>query len=283
MRRILHCVGRLRPGRGRWLVKVNTHGLTSTTPTHTYPSQRAAMTPSGLISAVTFLIVIPIALFFRLLTLLNLNAVVLHYPPGLSSHENRSLPSFDNSSTLESDLRDQTTDSLPLWLAHILQNHNLSQSMPQWKGQDTPVAVSIYLTVDFVQPPVNHSFDQMVTINSAEPKLQNPGSQAISPSNSTAHFHGKAGFADNEDRELCTGKPFQPAVVIDLLIHALGSMLVCFAAWRQAFYLRSSYRSLIRMIKKSRATVPLRGHSESASAQKNPQTPFYEDIVSEGT
>jgi len=241
------------------------------------------MTPSGLISAVTFLIVVPTTLVFRLLTLLNLNAVALYYPLGLPPHENGSSASVDNSPILESDFRDQTIDSLPLWLTHILQNHNLSQSIPLRKGQDAPVAVSIHLTVDFVQPSFDHSFDQMVTINSAEPKLQNGSSQVISPSNSTARLHGESGPDDNEYHELDPEKPFQPAVVIDLLIQVLGLTLVCFAAWRQVLYPRSSYRSLIRLLRKSRAAVPLRGCSEYANAHKNPKTPSYENIVSEGT
>jgi hypothetical protein len=52
-------------------------------------------------------------------------AVVLYYPYILSLHENRPLASFDNNTT-----RDKH-DFLSLWLSHILQNHNLSQSMPQ--------------------------------------------------------------------------------------------------------------------------------------------------------
>ena len=131
------------------------------------------MTPSGLVPAVTFLIIAPTALVVRLLTLLNLNAVVLYYPYILSLHENRPLASFDNNTTLGKD------DFLSLWLSHILQNHNLSQSMPQWEGQGEPIAVSVHLTIEFARPPVNDSFDPVVAVNMAEPILQNGIPQSI--------------------------------------------------------------------------------------------------------
>lgn len=258
-------------------MKVNTHRLTSTT---SILAKGPVMTPSGLISAVTFLIVIPTALLIRLLTLLNLNAVVFYYPSGHSPHESGPLPSFDTNSTLEFELNDQTTDFLPLWLTHILQNHSLPQSMPQWEGQDAPVAVRIQLTVDFAQPPANPPFDQMITVNMTGPKLQNGSSQAISAPNTTAHFHGEAGFDDHEDHEPRTGTPFQP-VAVDLLVLALGLVLFFFAARRQAPRLRSFYRSLLRMAKNSRVTTPLR-RNEHTRAQEGARTPRYEDIVSEG-
>jgi hypothetical protein len=241
------------------------------------------MTPSGLISVVTLLIIIPTALTIRLLTLLNLNAVVLYYPSGIFSHESRPLASLDNNLTLVSDLKDHTIDLLPLWLTHILQNHNISQSIPQWKGQEAPVFVSIHLTVEFTQPPANRSFDQMVTVNTAKLKLHNGIPQATSSSNTTIHLHGKTGFHNHEDRGPRTEGPFQPAVVINLLIHALGLILICLVAWYQASHLGSPYRSLLRMVKNSRVTVPFRGHNEDAKHQKDPQVLSYGGIVSEGT
>ena len=254
---------------------------------HAYLSQRvtnhrSAMASSGLISAATFLIVIPTALVIRLFTLLNLNAVVLYYPSGFPSRENWSLASFDNNSTLESDLEDGTADFLPSWLTHIIQNHNLSQSTPQWRGRDAPVVVSIHLTVDFAQPPVSHSFDQMVGTGTAEPKLQNGSSQAVSLSNATAHLHGKSGFDDHKDNEPRTEKPFQPTAVINFFIHALGLTLVCFSTWRQASDLRSSYHLLLRMVGNSRVTTPFRGHNEYAGDRKDLRVPSYEDVMSEG-
>ena len=260
-------------------MKVITHTLTSTTPT-------SAMTPSGLISAVTFLIIIPTALIIRLLTLLNLNAVVLYYPPVLSSHESRLPASFDNDSTLEFDVKDQTTDFLPLWLSHMFQNHNLSKSMPGWKGQNAPVAVSVYLTVDFAQPPVNHSLDQMVAINLTRPITQNGISHSILPSNTTAHLHNEtlhpSGFRDHEGHESRTEEPFQFAGVANLLRYTAGLALAYFAAWRQAFHMRSSYRSFLRMARKSRVTAPSRGHDGHVKDQDT-RVPPYESIVSEGT
>jgi len=240
------------------------------------------MTPSELISAVTFLIITPTMLIIHLLTLLNLNAVVFYYPSG-PSHESRPLASFDNNSTPVSDLKDQTTDFLPLWLTHILKNHDVSQLMPQWKGLDAPVVVSIHLTVDFAQPPANHSFDQMVTINVAGLKHYNGIPQAVSPSNTFMHPHGKTGFHNHENHEPRTEKPFQPAAVTNLLIHALGPILIFLAAWRRASHFGSSYRSFLRVIKNSRVTVPFRGHDEYAKDQNNPQVPSYGDIISEGT
>jgi len=256
-------------------MKVNTHRLTSTTPT-------PAMTPSELISAVTFLIIMPAMLIIRLLTLLNLNAVVFYYPSGPSSHESRPLASFDSNSAPVSDLEDQTTDFLPLWLTHILQNHDISQLMPQWKGQEAPVVVSIHLTVDFAQPPTNLSFDQMVTINMTKLKHHNGILQAVPPSNTFMHPHGKTGFRNHENHDPHTEKPFQPAAVADLLIRALGPILFFLVAWRRASHLGSSYRSFLRAVKNSRVTVPFRGHNEYANDQKDPQVPSYGGIISEG-
>ncbi|KAF9648693.1 hypothetical protein BDM02DRAFT_3269285 [Thelephora ganbajun] len=240
------------------------------------------MTPSGLFSVVTLLIIIPTALVVRILTLLNLNAVVLYYPPIPSPHENGPLAYSDKNTILELDLKDHTTDSLSLWLSHILQNHNLTQSTPLWKEQNAPVAVSIHLTVDFAQPPVDYSFDRLVTINMTEPILP----QAILPSNTASHLHDETlhpcGFGDHEDYVFRTKGSSQSTVFINHLVHAVSLMLVCFAVWRQAFYVRSWYRSLLRMVRKSRFTVSSRGHKEYARNQKVIQVPQYEDIVSEG-
>ena len=240
------------------------------------------MTPSALISAVTFLITVPTALIIRLLTLLNLNAVVLYYPSGLSSHESGPVTSIHNNSTLVSGSNDQTTDLLPLWLTHILQNHNISQSVPQWKGQEASVVVSIHLTVDFAQHPANHSFDQMVTIDMAKLELHNGIPQAVSPSNTTVHLHDKAGFHNHGDHEPHAVRHFLPAVVFNLFIYVLGLILICPAAWRQASHLGSSYRLLLHVVKNSRVAVPFRGHNEYAKDQKDPQVPSYGDIISEG-
>lgn len=56
---------------------------------------------SGLVSVMTFLVIAPTALIVRMLTLLNINAVVLCYPLGLSPHGNRPLASFSNNWTIE--------------------------------------------------------------------------------------------------------------------------------------------------------------------------------------
>lgn len=261
-------------------MKVNTHGLTSTTPT-------PAVTPSELVSAVTFLTIMPTMLIIHLLTLLNLNAVVFYYPSGPSSYESRPLASFDNNSAPVSDLKDQTTDFLPLWLTHILQNHDISQLMPQWKGQEGPVFVSIRLTVDFAQPPANLSFDQMVTINMTKLKHHNGIPQAVPPSNTSIYPHGKTGFRNHENHEPRMEKPFQLAAVANLLIRALGPILFFLAAWRRASHLHlgSCYHSFLRAVKNSRVTVPFQGHNEYAKDQKpeDPQVPSYGDIISEGT
>lgn len=165
----------LREGEGD---HARTHGLTSTTPTS---AKGPVTTPSGLVSAMTFFIIVPTAFTVRLLTLLGLNAVVLYHPSALLPRENEALASFDSNSTLELCSKNQTTDYLPLWFAHILQNHNLSQLMPQWKGRNAPFAVSIHLAFDFPQPPVNHSFDHIVTINMTGSVLQNGIPQLIVP------------------------------------------------------------------------------------------------------
>lgn len=278
-------IGQLKHGGGGGdSLKVITHGLTSTTPTS---AKGPAMTPSELVSAATFIIIIPTALIIRLLTLLNLNAVVLHYPSTLLPHKSGPLASLDNNSTLEFDLNDQTSDFLPLWLSRVFQNHNVSQSIPEWKGQNAPVAVSIHFTVNFAQPPVNHSFDQMVTINMTKPRLQNRVPHSVFPSNTTAHLHNKAShppdLGDHEDRVPRTERPLQFAGdVIDLLTYAVGTILVCFAVRRQAFRLRSPYRSLLHMIRNSRVTVSSRGYNEHARNQKDFQDSHYEDIVLEG-
>lgn len=240
----------------------------------------SAMTPSGLVSAATFLIVIPTALMIRLLTLLNLNAVVLYYPSGLSSHENRPLIPSDNNPTLKSGSMEQPADFLPSWLSHVLKDHSLSKSTSQWKGRGIPIIVSINLTVDFAQPPLNDLFDQTVTINTAEPNPQKGRPQAISPSNTTTHLHGKINSDDHGGYEPREEMPFQSVVFANLLVHPLGLALVFFA-WRQASRLRSSYHSFLRMIKNARVIVSFR-NKECTKDQEDAQVPPYENIVSKG-
>ena len=213
-------------------------------------------------------------LIIRLLTLLNLNAVVFYYPSGPSSHESRPLASSDNNSTLVPDSKDQTADFLSLWLARVLRDHDISQLMPQWEGQEAPAVVSIHLTVDFAQPPANLSFDQMVTINMTELKHHNEIPQAVSPSNTFMHPHGKTGFCNNH--EFRPEKPFQPAA---LLIRALGQILIFLAAWHRASHLGSSYRSFLRAVKNSKVAASLRGHNKYA---KDHTVPSYGNIISEG-
>ena len=178
---VMYCTGLLSPvlreGEGDH-ARTHRDGLTSTTPTS---AKGPVMTPSGLVSAMTFFIIVPTAFTVRLLTLLSLNAVVLSYPSALLPRENEALASFDSNSTLELCSKNQTTDYLPLWFAHILQNYNLSQLMPQWKGRNAPIAVSIHLAFGFPQPPVNHSFDHIVTINMTGSVLQNGIPQLIVP------------------------------------------------------------------------------------------------------
>ena len=241
----------------------------------------SAMTPSGLISAATFLIVIPTALIIRLLTLLNLNAVVLYYPSGLSSHENRPLIPSDNNPTLKPGLMEQPADFPPSWLSHILQDHSLSKPTSQWKEQHIPIIVSINLTVDFAQPPVNDLFDQTVTINTAEPNPQKGRPQAISPSNTTTHLHGKIDSDDHGDHEPREEMPFQFVIFTNLLVHPLWLALVFFSAWRQASHLILPYHSFLRMIKNARAIVSFR-NKECTKDQEDARAPSYENIVSKG-
>ena len=258
-------------------MKMITHTLTSTTPT-----EGPAMTLSGLASAVTFLTLMPTALILRLLTLLNLNAVVLYYPFTLPSHENIPLTSFDNNTALKLELKDQTADLLPLWLSRMLQNHNLSQSMPEWKGQIAPVAISIQLIVNFTQPPAGHLPDQMATIlNISEPIIKNGIPQVISSSDTASHLHNKPGPGDHEDHEPRTEMPFRFALVTNLLVHAVGWMPICFALWRRTLHSRPSYRSFLRMTRKVAASP--RGHVEHVRDQKDTQVSSYEDILSKGT
>ena len=231
-----------------------------------------AMTPSGLISAATFLIVIPTALIIRLLTLLNLNAVVLY-----SSHENRPLAPSDTNPTLNSDLMEQPADSLPSWLTHVLQNHNLSRSTSQWKGLDVSVVVSVHLTVDFAQPSANDLFDT-VTINAAGEKGR---PHAISPSSTTAHLHGNINSDGREDYEPQEEMRFQSVGFTNLLVHPLGLVLVCFAAWRQASRLRSLYHSFLLMTRNARATASFRKR-ECTEDREDAQVPSYENILSKG-
>jgi len=260
------------------------HARVDLNPTPT-SAKGPAMSPSGLVSAATFLIVIPTALIIRLLTLLNLNAVVLYFPSTLSP-----LASLDNNSALEFDLKDQPTDFLPLWLSHVFQNHNLSQSIPEWEGQNAPVAVSIHFTVNFAQPPVNHSLDQMATIDMTKPIPMIPQNRVLHsafPSNTTTYLHNKPsylpGLGDHEHRAPRTEKPFQLAGdVISLHSYTVGMVLICFAIRRQAFRLRSPYRSLLRMVRNSRVTVSSRRHNEHARNQKDFQSFHHEDIVPEG-
>ena len=195
-------------------MKVNTHRLTSTTPA-------PAIAPLGLISAMAFLIILPTELIIRLLTLLNFNALVLYYPSGLSSHKSRLLASFDNNSVLAPGLEDPTTDFLPSRFTHILQNHSISQSMPQWKRQESPVVVTIHLTVDLAQPPASHSFDRMVTINMAKLKLHNGILQTVSPQPSiTAKpaftITKITSFARKGPPACCRHQPSHPRTWVDL-------------------------------------------------------------------
>jgi hypothetical protein len=127
------------------------------------------MTPSGLVSVVSF----TTAPTVRLLSLLNLNAVVLYCPSILLPHENRTPAPVDNDSIFEPDSKGQTIGYLSLWLSHMLQDHNLSQSMPQWNGQNATIAVNIRLTVNFSQPPVNRSFGRMAAFITTGPTLKN--------------------------------------------------------------------------------------------------------------
>ena len=241
------------------------------------------MTPSGLVSIVTFLIIMPTALTVRLLTLLNLNAVVLHCPSVLLLYGNGALASLNNNSTLTFDSKDQTADYLPLWLSHILQNHNLSQSLPSWKDLHAPVAVSIRLTFDFLQPSVNRSFDHMLTINTTEPILRNEIPQPIVPSDAAAHHHNKTLYpsvsCDHENCELRTEKPFQFVVIL----YAVGLLLVCLAVWCQPPRMRPSYRSLLRMARKLKVAVLFRVRNEYARNWKDTRVPPYEDITHKGT
>lgn len=236
------------------------------------------MTPSGLISAVTFLIVMPTALIIRLLTLLNLDAVVLYYPLGLSSHENRQLTPSDNNPALKSDLMEQPADFLPSWLTHVLQNHSLSKSTPHQQGQDVPVVVSVHLTVDFAQPSANDSLDQTVTINAAE---QRGLPHVISPSNTTTHLHGEIGSDDREDCEPREEVRFNLGFFTNPPVLPLGLVLVCFAAWHQASRLRSPCHSFLLMIRNARATASFR-KKEWTGDQEDARVPSYENIISKG-
>lgn len=243
------------------------------------------MIPSGLVSAVTFFLVVPTALIVRWLTFLNLDAVVLYYPSTPSQYENRTLASSGNDSVLGLDLKDQATDYLPLWLSHILQNYNLSQSQwnPQWKDNDVPVAVAIHLTVDFLQSPVNRSIEGMVIVDAMD---QNEIPQPISPFIANANSHQDApnhsSSGGDEDHEFRAEQPFQLTVFASPLIRAVGWMLVYFALWCQAFRLRSFCWSLLHVARNPKVKIPSRGHNGYTGSQKDPKVRSYEDIVSKG-
>lgn len=155
-----------------------------------------------------------------------------------------------------------------------------------WKDQDTLVAVRVHLIFDFPQPLISHSLNHIVTINMTEPILQNGILQSIVPSNAATRFHNEtlypSGSGDHGDHEPRTEKPSQFIVAIDILMYAAG-LSVCLAVWRQAFPLKSSYRSLLRMARMPKAAAPFRGRNEYARNREGDRALPYEDIISKGT